>query len=161
MWHTYNLITTGDQIRASTVRKVPSCHVWFSVFPCRLSHLLIQTSISQQIDLVLSRYRKQGQLAQRRQSASSAFSSRSLRLRLFSPTFRITLTIEVDKVHFEPQAGILRLTGRNASENKFVKVRLCQRIPHIPERENHESGESVCFLRFCGRWAHISRSNSR
>lgn len=34
---------------------------------------------------------------------------------------KITLTISVDKIDFDPQGGTLRLSGRNVAENKYVK----------------------------------------
>ena len=35
---------------------------------------------------------------------------------------RINLTIEVESVEFDVQVCMLRINGRNASENKYVKV---------------------------------------
>jgi len=35
---------------------------------------------------------------------------------------KLTLTIAVDKVHFDPMAGTLRIAGKNVTDNKFIKV---------------------------------------
>ncbi|KAK9763246.1 Translation factor pelota [Basidiobolus ranarum] len=71
MWHVYNLIQKGDQLRAVTIRRV--------------------------------------------QSESNTGSVESTRVRL-------TLTITVSDVNFDPQAGLLRINGQNISENKHVKL---------------------------------------
>ncbi|KAK9762972.1 Translation factor pelota [Basidiobolus ranarum] len=71
MWHVYNLIQKGDQLRAVTIRRV--------------------------------------------QSESNTGSVDSTRVRL-------TLTITVSDVNFDPQAGLLRINGQNISENKHVKL---------------------------------------
>jgi len=72
MWHAYNLITEGNFVRASTIRKV--------------------------------------------QQETATGSSSSNRV-------RTTLTIQVEGIDFDTQACVLRLKGRNVSENQFVKVR--------------------------------------
>eukprot|EP01117_Protostelium_nocturnum_P002069 TRINITY_DN1270_c0_g1_i1.p1 TRINITY_DN1270_c0_g1~~TRINITY_DN1270_c0_g1_i1.p1 ORF type:complete len:400 (+),score=74.60 TRINITY_DN1270_c0_g1_i1:133-1332(+) len=71
MWHAYNLISKGDSVRSTTVRRV--------------------------------------------QSETATGSSSSERV-------RITLTIEVISIEFDSQTGVLRLNGKNVSENKFVKL---------------------------------------
>lgn len=71
MWHAYNLISEGDAVTASTVRKV--------------------------------------------QTESSTGSSTSSRV-------RTTLTIRVENIHFDTQACVLRLKGRNIVENQYVKM---------------------------------------
>ncbi|ORX90175.1 hypothetical protein K493DRAFT_278220 [Basidiobolus meristosporus CBS 931.73] len=71
MWHVYNLIQVGDQLRAVTIRRV--------------------------------------------QSESNTGSVESTRVRL-------TLTITVSDVNFDPQVGLLRINGQNISENKYVKL---------------------------------------
>jgi len=70
MWHAYNLITKGDHIRSTTLRRV--------------------------------------------QSDNNTGSS--------SERVRITLTIEVDVIEFDSAEGVLRLKGKNITENKFVKL---------------------------------------
>uniref|UniRef100_A0A6B2L5J6 Protein pelota homolog n=1 Tax=Arcella intermedia TaxID=1963864 RepID=A0A6B2L5J6_9EUKA len=35
---------------------------------------------------------------------------------------RVNLTIEVEKVHFDPNDGVLRLSGKNVQENEFVRM---------------------------------------
>lgn len=37
---------------------------------------------------------------------------------------RITLEISIESVEFDTQAGVLRVNGRNMTENKYVKVSL-------------------------------------
>ncbi|PRP77708.1 hypothetical protein PROFUN_00569 [Planoprotostelium fungivorum] len=71
MWHAYNLISQGDQIRSTTVRRV--------------------------------------------QSETATGSSSSERV-------RVTLTIEVDTIEFDSVEGVLRLKGKNITENRFVKL---------------------------------------
>lgn len=71
MWHAYNLITTGDNVRSTTIRKV--------------------------------------------QNESVTGSSSSSRI-------RTTLTISVESIDFDTQAGVLRVKGRNIEENQYVKV---------------------------------------
>ncbi|ORE01706.1 hypothetical protein BCV72DRAFT_309777 [Rhizopus microsporus var. microsporus] len=71
MWHVYNLISKGDMIKATTIRRL--------------------------------------------QSESSTGSSTSQRIRL-------TLTITVENVDFDPVVGLLRINGRVSSENTFVKM---------------------------------------
>ncbi|KAJ3035682.1 hypothetical protein HDV00_003569 [Rhizophlyctis rosea] len=71
MWHAYNLITKGDRLRSTTVRRVVS------------------------------------------ESATGSTDKSAV---------RITLTIEVEEVDFDTQAGMLRVKGRNVEENKFVKM---------------------------------------
>ncbi|CEG64128.1 Putative Translation factor pelota [Rhizopus microsporus] len=71
MWHVYNLISKGDMIKATTIRRL--------------------------------------------QSESSTGSSTSQRIRL-------TLTITVENVDFDPIVGLLRINGRVSSENTFVKM---------------------------------------
>lgn len=73
MWHAYNLISEGDSVRGSTIRKV--------------------------------------------QSESSTGSSTSNRV-------RTTLTISVENIDFDTQACVLRVKGRNITENPYVKVYL-------------------------------------
>lgn len=71
IWHAYNLIVPGDQVRCTTVRKV--------------------------------------------QNESATGSSTSSRV-------RTVLTIAVETIDFDTQAGVLRLKGRNIVENPYVKV---------------------------------------
>ncbi|RIB07000.1 hypothetical protein C2G38_2114806 [Gigaspora rosea] len=71
MWHVYNLITVGDNLKATTIRRV--------------------------------------------QNESNTGSVESQRIRL-------TLTITVDAIDFDPQGGLLRIKGRNIAENKYVKM---------------------------------------
>ncbi|RHZ68875.1 hypothetical protein Glove_292g47 [Diversispora epigaea] len=71
MWHVYNLISIGDQLKASTIRRIQN------------------------------------------ESATGSVDSERIRL---------TLTISVDKIDFDPQGGILRIRGRNVVENKYVKL---------------------------------------
>lgn len=71
MWHAYNLITEGDNVRSTTIRKV--------------------------------------------QNESVTGSSSSSRI-------RTTLTISVEGIDFDTQAGVLRVKGRNIEENQYVKV---------------------------------------
>ncbi|CAG8716016.1 35551_t:CDS:2, partial [Racocetra persica] len=71
MWHVYNLISVGDSLKATTIRRV--------------------------------------------QNESSTGSVESQRIRL-------TLTITVDDIDFDPQGGLLRIRGRNMVENKYVKM---------------------------------------
>ncbi|CAG8567323.1 11734_t:CDS:10 [Dentiscutata heterogama] len=71
MWHVYNLISIGDNLKATTIRRV--------------------------------------------QNESSTGSVESQRIRL-------TLTISVDDIDFDPQGGLLRIKGRNIVENKYVKM---------------------------------------
>jgi protein pelota len=54
-------------------------------------------------------------LCRRIQSESSTGSSSSQRVRL-------TLTIVVETVDFDPQVGLLRINGRVSSESQYVKV---------------------------------------
>lgn len=72
MWHAYNLISKGDCVRSSTIRKV--------------------------------------------QNESATGSSTSSRV-------RTVLTIRVENIDFDTQAGVLRLKGRNIEENQYVKVK--------------------------------------
>lgn len=39
-----------------------------------------------------------------------------------SQRIRLTLTISVETIDFDPLAGLLRINGRVASENPYVKV---------------------------------------
>lgn len=71
MWHAFNLISEGDSVRGSTIRKV--------------------------------------------QSETATGSSTSNRV-------RTTLTISVENIDFDTQACVLRVKGRNISENQYVKV---------------------------------------
>ncbi|CAG8618543.1 3995_t:CDS:10 [Paraglomus brasilianum] len=71
MWHVYNLISVGDQLKATTIRRV--------------------------------------------QNESATGSVESHRV-------RTTLTITVETIDFDSQAGILRIKGRNIVENKYVKL---------------------------------------
>lgn len=71
MWHVYNLISKGDMIRATTIRRL--------------------------------------------QSESSTGSTSSQRVRL-------SLTITVESVNFDPIVGLLRINGRVSSENPYVKM---------------------------------------
>ncbi|KAI8924878.1 hypothetical protein BC831DRAFT_463271, partial [Entophlyctis helioformis] len=71
MWHTYNLLCVGDQLRASTVRRIVS------------------------------------------ESATGSTDKSAVRL---------SLTVSVEEVFFDTQACVLRVNGRNATENKFVKL---------------------------------------
>ncbi|CAG8666815.1 19844_t:CDS:10 [Dentiscutata erythropus] len=71
MWHVYNLISVGDNLKATTIRRV--------------------------------------------QNESSTGSVESQRIRL-------TLTITVEDIDFDPQGGLLRIKGRNIVENKYVKM---------------------------------------
>lgn len=71
MWHAYNLIHEGDNVRSTTIRKV--------------------------------------------QNESVTGSSSSSRI-------RTTLTISVEGIDFDTQAGVLRVKGRNIEENQYVKV---------------------------------------
>eukprot|EP01103_Thecamoeba_quadrilineata_P010548 TRINITY_DN2309_c0_g1_i1.p1 TRINITY_DN2309_c0_g1~~TRINITY_DN2309_c0_g1_i1.p1 ORF type:complete len:387 (+),score=70.83 TRINITY_DN2309_c0_g1_i1:46-1206(+) len=70
-WHIYNLLTEGDLVTATTVRRV--------------------------------------------QKVTPTGHSDSERIRL-------NLTVEIIGIHFEPESGTLRLTGRNTSENPYVKM---------------------------------------
>lgn len=75
MWHAYNLISEGDYVQSTTIRKV--------------------------------------------QNESATGSSTSNRV-------RTVLTIRVENIDFDTQAGVLRLKGRNMQENQYVKVcKLC------------------------------------
>ncbi|GBC05123.1 hypothetical protein RclHR1_06050001 [Rhizophagus clarus] len=71
MWHAYNLISLGDQLKATTLRRV--------------------------------------------QNESSTGTVESQRVRM-------TLTITVDNVDFDPQGGLLRIKGRIISENNYAKM---------------------------------------
>ncbi|KAL0087246.1 eRF1 domain 1 [Phycomyces blakesleeanus] len=71
MWHVYNLISKGDMIKATTIRRL--------------------------------------------QAETSTGSTSSQRIRL-------VLTITVETVDFDPQAGLLRINGRVASESPHVKM---------------------------------------
>ncbi|GAV05505.1 hypothetical protein RvY_15626 [Ramazzottius varieornatus] len=71
MWQAYNLIAVGDQIHASTIRKV--------------------------------------------NQESATGSSNSMRV-------RTSLTLAVENVEFDTQAGMLRIKGRNMEENDYVKL---------------------------------------
>ncbi|XP_055342363.1 protein pelota-like isoform X2 [Paramacrobiotus metropolitanus] len=71
MWHAYNLISEGDLIRASTIRKVNT------------------------------------------ESATGSTSANRV---------RTTLTLAVENVDFDTQAGMLRVKGRNTEENEYVKM---------------------------------------
>ena len=71
MWHAYNLLSEGDWVKSSTVRKVVH---------------------------------------------STATGSTS------STKKRITLTLEVETVDFDPETGVIRVKGRNKEENDFVKL---------------------------------------
>ncbi|KAL6065420.1 hypothetical protein QOT17_010242 [Balamuthia mandrillaris] len=71
MWHAYNLISEGDLVRATTVRRV--------------------------------------------QERTTTGTSKSERVRM-------TLTIQVEKIEFDTDSGVLRLNGTNRSENEYVRV---------------------------------------
>ncbi|KAG9305437.1 hypothetical protein G9A89_021155 [Geosiphon pyriformis] len=71
MWHVYNLISIGDQLKAKTIRHIQNISATGSVESQRLS---------------------------------------------------LTLTITVENVDFDAQAGLLRIRGRNVVENKYVKM---------------------------------------
>ncbi|KAJ3127844.1 hypothetical protein HK098_005738 [Nowakowskiella sp. JEL0407] len=71
MWHVYNLLQEGDNLKASTIRRVVS------------------------------------------ESATGSTDK---------TTVRVTLTIQVETVQFDTQAGMLRVNGRNVVENKHVKM---------------------------------------
>ncbi|KAJ1665112.1 Translation factor pelota [Coemansia sp. RSA 1813] len=71
MWHVYNLIQKGDQLKASTVRGVKSESSTGSVTTDRV---------------------------------------------------RIKLTISIEDVFFDVQAGALRINGRNIAENRVVSI---------------------------------------
>ncbi|KAL6044620.1 Translation factor pelota, variant 2 [Balamuthia mandrillaris] len=71
MWHAYNLISEGDLVRATTVRRV--------------------------------------------QERTTTGTSKSERVRM-------TLTIQVEKIEFDPDSGVLRLNGTNRSENEYVRM---------------------------------------
>ncbi|GLV32319.1 pelota [Carabus blaptoides fortunei] len=71
MWHAYNLISEGDYVQSTTIRKV--------------------------------------------QTESATGSSTSNRV-------RTVLTIRVENIDFDTQAGVLRLKGRNMQENQYVKM---------------------------------------
>ncbi|KAI9202521.1 uncharacterized protein BJ171DRAFT_513335 [Polychytrium aggregatum] len=71
MWHTYNLLTKGDLLEASTIRKVVS------------------------------------------ESSTGSTDKTSVRL---------TLRVAVETVEFDAQGGILRVNGKNTTENKYVKL---------------------------------------
>jgi len=71
MWHVYNLISVGDTVRTTTVRKVV------------------------------------------KESATGSTMSNKVRL---------NLTIEVEKVEFDPDKVALRLAGRNVAESQHVRL---------------------------------------
>jgi protein pelota len=71
MWHTYNLITPGDELKANTYRKVVS---------------------------------------------TSATGSTKSEKR------KISLTLRVQEIDFDPKEGSIRVKGVNVVENKFVKI---------------------------------------
>uniref|UniRef100_A0A4D5R9R3 Protein pelota homolog n=1 Tax=Scolopendra viridis TaxID=118503 RepID=A0A4D5R9R3_SCOVI len=71
MWHAYNLIAIGDNLRASTIRKVQT------------------------------------------ESATGSVGSNRI---------RTTLTIQVENIDFDIQACVLRVKGRNITENQYVKM---------------------------------------
>ncbi|XP_012940350.1 protein pelota [Aplysia californica] len=71
MWHTYNLVSVGDTIRSTTIRKVQN------------------------------------------ESATGSVSVNKV---------RTTLTIQVETIDFDTQACVLRVSGRNISENQYVKM---------------------------------------
>lgn len=71
MWHAYNLITIGDRVRTSTVRKLVN------------------------------------------ESSTGSTTSRRVRL---------SLTITVERVDFDSNSCVLRLSGRNSEENRHVKI---------------------------------------
>jgi len=87
MWHAYNLLSEGDWVKSSTVRKVVH---------------------------------------------STATGSTS------STKKRITLTLEVETVDFDPETGVIRVKGRNKEENDFVK--LGAYVPLRTERESRRVG---------------------
>lgn len=71
MWHIYNLIQKGDQLKATTIRRVIS-------------------------------------------ETSTGSTNKS--------TVHLTLTILVERSHFDVQSSQLHITGRNITENKHVKI---------------------------------------
>jgi protein pelota len=71
LWHLYHIISVGDQVTATTIRKVS------------------------------------------KESSSGTVNNERV---------KITLTIQIDKVDFDSQAGQMRLSGQNITENKWVKL---------------------------------------
>ena len=83
MWHTYNLITPGDELKANTYRKVVS---------------------------------------------TSATGSTKSEKR------KISLTLRVQEIDFDPKEGSIRVKGVNVVENKFVKIGASHTIELEPHR---------------------------
>lgn len=75
----------------------------------------------------------------RLQSESSTGSVSSQRVRL-------NLTITVESVDFDPNVGLLRINGKVASENQYVKV-----LFYKFSIKNY----NVYLMHFYGRWAVI------
>jgi len=71
LWHTYNLVSKGDIIHATTIRKVAK--------------------------------------------PSASGSSESERVKM-------NLSVRLETVDFDPPSGVLRLSGRNQTENEYVKL---------------------------------------
>ncbi|CAG8441080.1 3848_t:CDS:10 [Acaulospora morrowiae] len=71
MWHVYNLISPGDELKASTIRRIQN------------------------------------------ESTTGSVDSRRIKL---------TLSITVEKIDFDPQGGLLRIRGKVIGENKYVKM---------------------------------------
>jgi protein pelota len=94
MWHAYNLIAIGDQVRASTVRfavpRAPRCR------PARGG---------------VADWQEWG-LHRRVQTESSTGTIDSARV-------RVTLTIAVTAIDFDTGAATLRLNGRTVEESRY------------------------------------------
>ena len=71
LWHLYHIISPGDHVRATTIRKIS------------------------------------------KESSSGTVNNERV---------KITLTIQLDKIDFDANAGQMRLSGQNISENKWVKL---------------------------------------
>jgi protein pelota len=96
MWHVYNLLAVGDSIRSTTVRCV--------------RNLELKVTELGAFNLKLQLVRFCNNLIYCIPGTSS------------SERVRVTLTIEVESIAFDAQSGVLRLSGKNVTENKYVKA---------------------------------------
>ncbi len=130
MWHTYNLIAVGDQVRATTLR-------WVLIIITLLLLGILQK-------IILPFFVEN--IGRRIQMSSNTGSTKSERIRM-------TLTINVEKMEFEPEAGVLRLKGTNISESEHVKVRqpLAQTLLSLPLPKKKDK---MPFLTSILRWVH-------
>lgn len=100
MWHAYNIIAIGDQIKASTIRKVSG------------NYIEILSKIISNDEIFIFVFFAVFVQVQNETATGSSSSSR----------VRTTLTIRVENIDYDTQACMLRLKGRNVVENDYVKV---------------------------------------